>query len=1009
MQSLTGFPGSPSPVRRHCGEFRNISCGDLTFYGGEDVKTPIGTMTHAAEPELGIPEFSEPSIAILDTVNLWPHLEPSIKACMPLKSLELKSSITRSNVVINELPIRMSVHATAESLHETWKKASVKVWNWYKAPFAVMYVVTADSQDHYRIHIRPKLRQLLDTQESASLMKEGWLILYIGVTNRHASSPEKGSEAMHSKVFGWLSADFYVKSPGDRTCFVPVCIDDSEKEKPPVQQPEQQQQVQQRVQDYDLAKRWNGLATQIGTVIVNTFNDRLRMYESDLSLLDEKRMDPEWNFSQFFLVKDALALMLRQLGLNTEALLKYQELAASVIMLSNEVQTTMQKKVVDPDPSTALHSGGGDTAAVEEDPECGRLLFGLPSQCIPKPHLVFDVHSMAFRERLLSRTLHSVVFESQLYIFAREMQLLLETCSLIEMVGCAFSFIPAYYRQLRLRNDVAPAQAELWAIKASWDIVTMYPRYQHYSKKLSRQVTRYSATTDTEYDREKNEVCNTSGQLCEVLFFMIDRLMGCARQLSSFDCLSRSPVWDIYAYGFWRDAQTWTPAAEQLVMSLRNVQNVQNVQEPPPVPSKDVVIAEELLFWGSDESGEVHEDVDSITTTKSISNPMETLLSFGIMSKSNAIFQNSDRNEIDDLLPRYPQSLFKSSFSSLDLGSFASSSLSSNSEHVVDPDENNNGMQQQQQPHCRGLEIAHDLDLVFLQITCSLIRYLMKARKLRTASIIQQRRCDVLISHGNWDAVIRLLEGDVYPQNTSWHLLEFHRLQRLGQCYWNIGSMDSFFYVVLRMCRAYKEATTGDDDELSELDRSSSMIALGGILSGYIEACSSVLLLRISSCDSPSFSRAPPSVNMNLRERNLDLAYIAGTPQLLLLNGHRNSSAGRTKDVDNVVIAGDEIIITCNISSHLPCEIKIDQPPILTLKVIYTRNCQRGAHNTLQSVSMAIMEEEDWNSSKGGETDDEEGTVVCVGEYVMQQHSSGMQVRVVVYSSRAITSSATYI
>ncbi len=939
-QSLTGFPGHTSKVQRLCQHLRHISCTDSESDDNitkEGPKSPIGTIPHAVQPELGVPEYSEPSVAILDPGGLWPHLEPSIKAHMPLKSLELVNPITKSNVIINELPIKLSVHESIESLQETWKEASIKAWNWYKAPFAVVYVVTADNQDYYRNHVRPKIRQFLDLQDSESLMKEGWLILYVNVTSGQAPLPEKGIDAVHSKIFGLISANFYVKSPGDRSCFVSVCKDDSEEEKQ--QQPEQQQQ---HLEDYNLNKHWNSIVMQIGTVIVDTFNARVQMYETDLSLLEEKRMDPGWDFSQFFLVNDALALMYRQLGLINDALLKYQELAASVIVLSNEAQKTMERqKVVESEPSTDLRPG--DAPAVEEDPEFGRLLFGLPSQCIPQPHPVFDLHSMAFRKRLLSRTLHSAVLEAQLYLFAREIQLLLETCSPFEMVGCAFSFIPAYCCQLLLRTDIVPAHIELWALKASWDIVKLYSAmYQCCHEQLSQP--RPSNSTETEYSEKGGGGGNngggmyetvvkdkdTSAEICDLLLFMIDRLMECVSKLSSFDCLSKSPVWEIYECGFWINAQTWTPAFEQL--------QLEPILSPPSnAQSTTTIISEELLFWDSDEGGEVEQfNFTEIEKSEVLPNPMRTLSSFPmIILQSTDIFDNSERRELDNhLLEIYSSKDGKvTSIPSVDFESLGSSRETSFQCPTDADSENKDG---QQQSYCKGLETANDLDLVYLQITYSLVKYLMKAKKFRTAAVIQQRRCDVLLSHGKWPAVIRLLEGHAYPQDIGWHLLEFHRLQRLAQCYWNMGLMDSFIGTVLRMCSAYKGATT-------TMELASS---LKGLLTSYIETCSSVLLTT--------------SVNLNPSETNLTCI---ATPELLF--------GGGNSGMDDDVRAGDEFMITCNVLSHLPSQIKICPLPVLTLKVLdmSSSSSKRGG-----------------GMEKGGGG---AAAAICVVEYIVQhEHSS---------------------
>ncbi len=956
--SISGFPSIASKVERQRQHLRHISCtrGDesdntLTKEGG---LSPIGILPQAVQPELGLPEYSEPSVAILDPSGLWPHLEPSIRAHMPLKSLELVSPITKSRVVTNDLPIKLTVHESTESLEKTWKEASMNVWNWYKAPFAVIYVVTAaDNQDYYKDHVCPKLQQFLGLQDSESIMKDGWLILYVNLTSRKAPPPEKGIDAVQSKTFGLMSANFYVKSPGDRSCFVFVCKDDSGEEKQ--QQPEQQQQLE----EYNLSKDWDSIAMQIGTVIVDTFNARVQMYEAKLSLLEEKRTDDlGWDFSQFFLAIDALALMLGQLGLINDALFMYQELAASVIALSTTEAQTVERQKLEGD-----------------DSEFGRILFGLPSQCLPQPHPVFDLHSMAFRKRLLSRTLHSAVLEAQLYLFAREIQLLLETNSPNEMIECALSFIPAYYRQLLLRTDIVPARAELWALKASWDIVKPFSGMYEYCHKQLPQSPPSNRTAESEYSEMGGRGGGNNGggvyetvmkdknissvEICGLLFFMLDRLMGCASQLSSFVRLLKSPVWEIHTCGFWIDAQTWTPDMQRhhpLEPILSPSLNAQSLTATN--------ISEELLFWDSDEGGNAGQfNFAEIKESEVLPNPVKILSSFPMMMlNSSTIFDSTERRELDNYLHEL-RPIDDGTKSGTDFGSFDSSSAQSSSQCSTDDDnENTDGQEQHQQLllHCKGLETATDLDLVYLQITHSLAKYLLKAKKYRNAAVIQQCRCDVLLSHGKWSDVIHLLEGHAYPRDiVYWPILEFHRLQRLAQCYWNMSRMDSFIATVLNMCCAYKGVitptmtiTTTRTRSAMEFDESSvSVNALKRVLTGYVETCSSILLTTTS-------------VNLNPSETTTSLTNIAATPKLLF-DGNDDAMA----------VAGDECIVKCHVWSYLPCEIKICPLPILTLEVLETSH-----YHSNSSKREGRME-------KGGYADG--GGEMCLVKCILQhEHSS---------------------
>lgn len=73
---------------------------------------------------------------------------------------------------------------------------------------------------------------------------------------------------------------------------------------------------------------WDDFVTKLKEGISSAFETTLNLYEEEIRKEDAQRLLPHWNFGNFFLLKEGLALTYEQIGLVSEALIQYAELEA---------------------------------------------------------------------------------------------------------------------------------------------------------------------------------------------------------------------------------------------------------------------------------------------------------------------------------------------------------------------------------------------------------------------------------------------------------------------------------------------------------------------------------------------------------------------------------------------------------------------------------------------------------------------------------------------------------
>lgn len=179
---------------------------------------------------------------------------------------------------------------------------------------------------------------------------------------------------------------------------------------------------------------WEDLVVKMKSLILASFDLRVRQYEEDIRERDSQRNLPGWNFCTFFVLKEGLARGFESVGLIEDALMGYDELAVGLDLIIRE-QSTAQSSVAhgglfldytpelsqqvkqaleEGRPSGSNVHGSGDTA-LEIGQQSGRSNVSLGT-------FLLNTDRKPYRELILGNNISA--FDFQCYVFARQVSLL---------------------------------------------------------------------------------------------------------------------------------------------------------------------------------------------------------------------------------------------------------------------------------------------------------------------------------------------------------------------------------------------------------------------------------------------------------------------------------------------------------------------------------------------------------------------------------------------------------
>ncbi|KAK4701381.1 trafficking protein particle complex subunit 10, partial [Phenoliferia sp. Uapishka_3] len=352
---------------------------------------------------MSLPTRKRISISYTVIGGSWSSIAPEVLRQLPLKNLHWKS----------KSPTRIGI-STIQSLQvdfrplESYDEKSGGAVPLAERPYLHLLFVLCDDNESYRATVRSQIREWLDGVTSRP--NHEWLIVNV------AAGRSAGSKFYQRKgsVVDKIRADFNTAKK-DR------CV-----------------HVAQGVSAED-PTTWADFMIKVKEGIITTFDTNVSVYEEDVRKADSQRQLEGWQYTTFFLQKEALADCFETMNLQEEALIQYDELEASFFQTLKENSAAWLGKIGGLSP--------GDDA--------------LP---------LLETTQKPYRQLIMTNTI--TIFDFRIYLFARQAAILFDLGRIAEVAKRGAFFISQFARTLRENQDtLGPNFLESWTYSACLNIV----------------------------------------------------------------------------------------------------------------------------------------------------------------------------------------------------------------------------------------------------------------------------------------------------------------------------------------------------------------------------------------------------------------------------------------------------------------------------------------------------------------------------------------------------------
>jgi hypothetical protein len=163
-------------------------------------------------------------------------------------------------------------------------------------------------------------------------------------------------------------------------------------------------------------RAWMDVIAKFKILILLSFDLRVGQYEENIRKNDAQRSFPGWNFNTFFILKEGLARGFESVGLVEDALLGYDELSIGLdSVIRDQASEQAQGSVLLSYSDDIYQIAAGISQQTRES----------PSEPLPSIHDDQPINAKKKDYRGLILANNISIFDFRLYIFARQMSLLL--------------------------------------------------------------------------------------------------------------------------------------------------------------------------------------------------------------------------------------------------------------------------------------------------------------------------------------------------------------------------------------------------------------------------------------------------------------------------------------------------------------------------------------------------------------------------------------------------------
>ena len=167
------------------------------------------------------------------------------------------------------------------------------------------------------------------------------------------------------------------------------------------------------------AAAWEDVSTKVKSLILASFDLRVRQYEEDIKEKGSQRNLPGWNFCTFFVLKEGLARGFENVGLVEDALIGYDELAVELQMAIRD-----QKEKASSGQQAGLFREHTQELLILAESAFQSSQKGSRSEQSTKRSSISVLHSdrKQYRDLILANNISAFDFQS--YVFSRQFSLL---------------------------------------------------------------------------------------------------------------------------------------------------------------------------------------------------------------------------------------------------------------------------------------------------------------------------------------------------------------------------------------------------------------------------------------------------------------------------------------------------------------------------------------------------------------------------------------------------------
>lgn len=378
-----------------------------------------------------------------DPAGIFPLIQEDLAARLPLRNLHWKAP-TRPLRSIDSLHVDLVPSNESKQDASVEKERRHQIPGLRRTPYLKVYLLRCDDSETYKNAARKQLREWIKdhtppAQSSTTSTAENhdayeWMIVHVVLPDTPAASQPRGSgsaatgeekkggagsvfKRASTTILEKLRADFNIasKTAPDRVAQVRL----KKEQVPPQMMPAAgtlpSPAAPETPQEHEGA--WNDVITKFKTLILSSFDLRVSQYEEDIRKNDAQRSLPGWNFNTFFVLKEGLARGFESAGLVDDALLGYDELSIGLDTVlrdqandGNTLQMLSYSEDLYQQAVKILEQSKNNTDASDT-----RLQFHND-----KP---IDAQKKDYRGLILANNIS--IFEFRVYIFARQMSILL--------------------------------------------------------------------------------------------------------------------------------------------------------------------------------------------------------------------------------------------------------------------------------------------------------------------------------------------------------------------------------------------------------------------------------------------------------------------------------------------------------------------------------------------------------------------------------------------------------